>query len=164
MFNVGMSELFVFGIIALLVLGPEKLPEAARFAGKWYAKLKHLVSNAQQDIDRELRLSELREQIQQEMQRMTELEQKMQNQLSELQQQTILSEAKQEITTSTIKQGSTLKTLVYNPLAVFSQNKAYYTVFTPDSLQPYLQNQQQRSDHHGTEPQSSSPVKLEVIA
>ena len=48
MFNVGMSELFVFGIIALLVLGPEKLPEAARFAGKWYAKLMHFVNNAKQ--------------------------------------------------------------------------------------------------------------------
>ncbi|RAV24614.1 twin-arginine translocase subunit TatB, partial [Staphylococcus warneri] len=37
MLNVGLSELFLFGIIALLVLGPEKLPQAARFAGKWYA-------------------------------------------------------------------------------------------------------------------------------
>lgn len=38
MLNIGMTELLVFGIIALLVLGPEKLPEAARFAGKWYGK------------------------------------------------------------------------------------------------------------------------------
>lgn len=62
MLNLGMSELLAFGIIALLVLGPDKLPEAARFVGKWYAKIKRTVSNVQNDIDRELRLSELREQ------------------------------------------------------------------------------------------------------
>ena len=47
------------------------------------------------DIDRELGLSELREQVQQEMQRMAELEQKMQSQLAELRQQTEASDAKQ---------------------------------------------------------------------
>ena len=52
MLNIGMTELLVFGIIALLVLGPEKLPEAARFAGKWYGKVKRMVSNVQNDIDR----------------------------------------------------------------------------------------------------------------
>ena len=67
MLNIGMTELLVFGIIALLVLGPEKLPEAARFAGKWYGKVKRMVSNVQNDIDRELRMSELREQMQNEM-------------------------------------------------------------------------------------------------
>lgn len=87
MLNIGMTELLTFGIIALLVLGPEKLPEAARFAGKWYGKLKHMISNVQNDIDRELRMSELREQMQNEMKRIQELEQKMQAQMQELQQQ-----------------------------------------------------------------------------
>lgn len=88
MLNIGMTELLAFGIISLLVLGPEKLPEAARFAGKWYGKLKRMISNVQNDIDRELRLSELREQMQNEMQRIHVLEQKMQAQMHELQQQT----------------------------------------------------------------------------
>ncbi len=78
MLNIGMTELLIFGIIALLVLGPEKLPEEARFVGKWYAKIKRMVSNVQNDIDRELRLSELREQMQQEMVRIQELKAKMQ--------------------------------------------------------------------------------------
>ena len=77
MLNIGMTELLFFGIIALLVLGPEKLPEAARFVGKWYGKIKRTISNVQNDIDRELRLSELREQMQQEMARIQELEQKI---------------------------------------------------------------------------------------
>jgi Tat protein translocase TatB subunit len=87
MLNIGMTELLAFGIISLLVLGPEKLPEAARFAGKWYGKIKRMISNVQNDIDRELRLSELREQMQNEMQRIQALEQKMQTQMHELQQQ-----------------------------------------------------------------------------
>lgn len=91
MLDVGFSELLVFGIIALLVLGPDKLPEAARFVAKWYSKLKRLISNVQNDIDRELRLSELREQMQNEMQRIQELEQKMQAQMHELQQLSAMS-------------------------------------------------------------------------
>ncbi|AXY57873.1 twin-arginine translocase subunit TatB [Acinetobacter chinensis] len=89
MLNLGMTEILCFAIIALLVLGPDKLPEAARFAGKWYNKIKRMISNVQNDIDRELRMSELREQMQNEMKRIQELESKMQAQMSQLQQQTV---------------------------------------------------------------------------
>ena len=89
MLNIGMAELLMFGIIALLVLGPEKLPEGVRFAGKWYAKIKRMVSNAQNDLDRELRLSELREQMNNEMNKIQELEQKMKVQMSALENQRI---------------------------------------------------------------------------
>ncbi|MEW9149372.1 Sec-independent protein translocase protein TatB [Acinetobacter indicus] len=101
MLNIGMAELLFFGIIALLVLGPEKLPEAARFVGKWYGKIKRTISNVQNDIDRELRLSELREQMQQEMARIQELEQKMQSQMHELKQQKIFAEEQPNQTAAT---------------------------------------------------------------
>jgi len=103
MLDVGFSELLVFGIIALLVLGPDKLPEAARFAAKWYSKFKHTITSVQNDIDRELRLSEFREQMQQEMQKIQELEQKMQAQMLELQQQKIALEHQTNTTTSNEK-------------------------------------------------------------
>ncbi len=80
MFNLGISELFLFAVVALIVLGPDKLPEAARFAGRWYGKLKRTVNSVQNDIDRELRMSELKAQMQQEMQRIKDLEAKMQAQ------------------------------------------------------------------------------------
>lgn len=89
MLNIGMTELFMFGIIALLVLGPEKLPEGARFAGKWYGKIKRMISSVQNDLDRELRISELREQMQQEIIRIQELEKKMQMQMGALENQRI---------------------------------------------------------------------------
>lgn len=84
MLNIGMTELLIFGIIVLLVLGPEKLPEAVRFVGKWYGKAKRTVNNIQNDFDRELRLSELREQMLAEMERIQALEAKMQAQMAEL--------------------------------------------------------------------------------
>lgn len=90
MLDVGFSELLVFGIIALLVLGPDKLPEAARFAVKLYSKFKRIINNVQTDIDRELHLSELREQINKEMQRIQVFEQNMQLQIQQLQQEKIL--------------------------------------------------------------------------
>ena len=84
MLNIGMTELLAFGVIALLVLGPDKLPEAVRFIGKWSTKIKRTVSNIQNDLDRELRLSELREQMQTELKRIQELEAKMQAQMVDL--------------------------------------------------------------------------------
>ena len=64
MLNVGMTELLCFAIVALLVLGPEKLPEAARFAAKWYGKAKRFMNSVQTEVDRELKLSEFRQEIQ----------------------------------------------------------------------------------------------------
>lgn len=84
MLNIGMTELLCFAIIALLVLGPEKLPEGARFAAKWYGKFKRLISSVQNEIDRELRLSEFREEVQKEIERITELERRMQQQIDAL--------------------------------------------------------------------------------
>ena len=66
------------------MLGPDKLPEAVRFIGKWSTKIKRTVSNIQNDLDRELRLSELREQMQTELKRIQELEAKMQAQMADL--------------------------------------------------------------------------------
>ena len=67
MFDIGFSEIFLFGVIALIVLGPEKLPQAARTAGKWYAKLRRTVSTIQSEIEAELDLAETRQQMQDEL-------------------------------------------------------------------------------------------------
>lgn len=84
MLNIGFSELLLFGIIALVILGPEKLPTAVRTAGRWYARLRHLVSNLQQDIEKELQLTELREHMQQELARIKNIEAQMQVQLDQM--------------------------------------------------------------------------------
>lgn len=89
MLDVGMTELLCFAIIAILVLGPEKLPEAARFAGRWYVRLKRYITNLQNEIDQELRLSEFRKEMQEELNRIEALERKVQQQLDEIQKQQV---------------------------------------------------------------------------
>ena len=60
MFDFGFSELMVIGLIALVVLGPERLPRVARQAGQWMGKLQRYVSDVKSDINRQMELEELR--------------------------------------------------------------------------------------------------------
>jgi sec-independent protein translocase protein TatB len=60
MFDFGFSELFVIGLIALVVLGPERLPRVARQAGQWMGKLQRYVADVKSDINRQMELEELR--------------------------------------------------------------------------------------------------------
>ena len=60
MFDFGFSELFVIGLIALVVLGPERLPRVARQAGQWMGKLQRYVADVKSDISRQMELEELR--------------------------------------------------------------------------------------------------------
>jgi sec-independent protein translocase protein TatB len=66
MFDIGFTELLIIGVVALVVIGPERLPKVARMAGQWLGKLNRYVSQVKQDIDRDMRLEELRK-MQQEM-------------------------------------------------------------------------------------------------
>lgn len=66
MFDVGFTELLIIGVVALVVIGPERLPKVARTAGQWLGKLNRYVSQVKQDIDRDIRLEELRK-MQQDM-------------------------------------------------------------------------------------------------
>jgi sec-independent protein translocase protein TatB len=60
MFDIGFSELLVIGIIALVVIGPEKLPRVARTLGHLAGRLQRYVSDVKADINREIELDELR--------------------------------------------------------------------------------------------------------
>ena len=60
MFDIGFWELCLIAVVSLLILGPERLPTAARTAGKWLGKIRSMVNNVKQEIDRELQLDEIR--------------------------------------------------------------------------------------------------------
>ena len=66
MFDVGFSELIVIGIVALVVIGPERLPKVARTAGHLLGRLQRYVNDVKADINREMQLDELRK-LQSEM-------------------------------------------------------------------------------------------------
>ena len=60
MFDIGFSELLVIGVVALIVIGPEKLPRVARTVGHLAGRLQRYVSDVKADINREIELEELR--------------------------------------------------------------------------------------------------------
>lgn len=84
MFDIGFSELLLFGVIALIVLGPEKLPKAVRTAGRYYAKFRRTLTNIQSEIEHELDIAETRKQMQAELARIREAEADMKRQMDEL--------------------------------------------------------------------------------
>lgn len=67
MFDIGFSEIVVIGVVALVVIGPERLPKTARTLGHLFGRLQRYVNDVKADINREMELDELRK-LQQEMQ------------------------------------------------------------------------------------------------
>ncbi len=60
MFDFSFGELALIGTVALVVLGPERLPKVARTVGEWVGKAQRYVSQVKSDINRELELAELK--------------------------------------------------------------------------------------------------------
>ena len=67
MFDIGFSEIVVIGVVALVVIGPERLPKTARTLGHLFGRLQRYVNDVKADINREMELDELRK-LQREMQ------------------------------------------------------------------------------------------------
>lgn len=59
MFDIGFSELFLIAVVALIVLGPERLPKAARFAGLWVRRARAQWYSVRSELERELATEEL---------------------------------------------------------------------------------------------------------
>jgi sec-independent protein translocase protein TatB len=59
MFDIGFSEMLVIGIVALVVIGPERLPRVARTLGHLFGRLQRYVGQVKSDINREMELAEL---------------------------------------------------------------------------------------------------------
>lgn len=60
MFDIGFSEMVVLAVVALVVLGPERLPKVAKQGGQWLGKMRRYVDDVKSDINRQMELSELR--------------------------------------------------------------------------------------------------------
>jgi len=73
-FDIAFSELVVIGLIALVILGPKRLPEMARAAGRWAARIRRFVENVKRDMGSELHREELAE-LRQVHQQITETKQ-----------------------------------------------------------------------------------------
>jgi len=60
MFDIGFTELLMIGVVALIVIGPERLPKVARTAGHLYGRMQRYVSSVKSDISHEIEIDELR--------------------------------------------------------------------------------------------------------
>ena len=78
MFDIAFSELVVIGLIALIILGPKRLPEMARTAGRWIARMRRFIDDVKRDMSSELRREELAE-LRQMHQQLTETKQMIEN-------------------------------------------------------------------------------------
>ncbi len=61
MFDIGFSEMMVIGVVALVVIGPERLPKVARTAGALFGRMQRYVADVKADINREIDASELKD-------------------------------------------------------------------------------------------------------
>lgn len=111
MFDIGFWELAIIAVIALLVVGPERLPELARTAGLWVNRIRGFITTVKRDVERELRAEELKQMLnrQNELDEVHEILEETRHTLSDTTQnlsQDITSSSKQGITSSEQSAGS----------------------------------------------------------
>jgi len=60
-FDIGFSEILVILVVALIVIGPERLPKVARNMGQWWGRTQRYIGKVKQEVNRSIELEELRE-------------------------------------------------------------------------------------------------------
>ncbi len=84
MFDISFGELALIGLVALVVLGPERLPKVARTLGHLMGRLQRYVSDVKADINREMQLEELKKLQQQMTQSAREMETSFSSQMQDM--------------------------------------------------------------------------------
>ena len=93
MFDIGFTELLLVAVVALVVLGPERLPKAARFAGLWVRRARAQWYSVRSELERELAAEELKRSLQEARQAASELHRTMQETEAEVQSRVSAAEA-----------------------------------------------------------------------
>jgi len=86
LFDVAFSELVVIAIVALIVIGPEKLPKVARTLGLLVGRMQRYVATVKADIDSEMRLEDLRKLQQDVQQRMSQTQAEISSETRDIEQ------------------------------------------------------------------------------
>lgn len=82
MFDIGFWELFLILILALLVVGPERLPKAARTAGYWFGKARRYVEGVKEEVASEFDVNELKRMVHNQEVQINELQGKLNETIS----------------------------------------------------------------------------------
>lgn len=82
MFDIGFWEIFFILILALLVIGPERLPGAAKTAGYWVGKARRYIEGVKTEVEQELDITEFKRMLHNQEVQINELQQKLQEEVS----------------------------------------------------------------------------------
>jgi sec-independent protein translocase protein TatB len=87
-FDIGFGELLLIAVVALVVLGPERLPKAARFAGLWVRRARQQWESVKQELERELEAEELKRNLHNVQDSLREAQQQLRDGQQRLQDET----------------------------------------------------------------------------
>ncbi len=87
MFESSFLEMLVIGVVALLVIGPERLPAVARTVGLWVGKVRRFILTTRADIERELHTQEMRDMLYKQEEELRNLRIMMEEKTQQVQQQ-----------------------------------------------------------------------------
>ena len=85
MFDIGFSELLLIAVVALVVLGPERLPKAARFAGLWVRRARAQWYSVKSELERELEAEELKRSMQDTQAALKQAQMRLQDEVGQVQ-------------------------------------------------------------------------------
>jgi sec-independent protein translocase protein TatB len=138
----GLGELLLLGAVALIVLGPEKLPHAARMAGAWYGRIRRTLANVQAEIANEVHLTEMRQRMNDELAKARDFQNNIQtnlhNEMHEIGQNfenrthSHATSESNETTTAIMSQDTDWSHGIEAPLKSYSHG--YYFFFVPNSM------------------------------
>ncbi|WP_028920155.1 Sec-independent protein translocase protein TatB [Pseudoxanthomonas suwonensis] len=84
MFDIGFGELLLIAVVALVVLGPERLPKAARFAGLWVRRARAQWYSVKAELERELEAEELKRSVQETQAALKQAQSRLQDELGQV--------------------------------------------------------------------------------
>jgi sec-independent protein translocase protein TatB len=88
MFEIGFWEMVLIGVVAMIVVGPERLPGLARTAGLWLGKARRMIADVKAEVDRELHLEEIKQSLREQshLTEINEIKQDLAGQVNAIQQ------------------------------------------------------------------------------
>ena len=128
MFDIGFTELLLLAVVALVVLGPERLPKAARFAGLWVRRARAQWYSVKSELERELASDELKRSLHDARQAAADLHRTVQDTEAEVQAKVSAAEAeaRREIESLRRQVGTAPDTAATAP-AILTTDPAAYT-------------------------------------
>lgn len=149
MFDISFAEMLVIGVVALVVLGPERLPRVAHTLGHLFGRAQRYVNDVKNDIQREMELEELKKLKNSVEETARSIEEAAQTEIRTLEKDTAPTENKVESTaTGSLQSGDTPAT--DTPPAVHSEGDSVESI---QAVRP----EETRSEHSG--PETEAPAK-----